>query len=444
MLGMNRLALGCLGLLVAPVLLYAGWVCYPPSRNESMSVKILSEGAARHAREQQAAVRQDSNAYLDPDFLPYWGRKGMEQHDPSPAGTQLKPLESLSDLAQGKDVNLEGSLKEPTVRQKFQQFARFYPKIHKICNQPDMLVPLTEPQNIMTVMPEWIALRGIAQKLSAYAEYLKLEGKADEALGVAVDSLRLGRLIGHQQLTLLRAMISLATQSITQDTLAMVLDDAQIQGSLEPLLRTLEDTQAPASAWADCLEAEYCQHINSIPKLKQQSSGQSSFSPLTLLPGLEWRELRMFKNDYLEMLQQVHQGQPINSSWASSMDSSTWLLGRHSVFAAMTIPNYSRAGRNFQLIRTRQAFLHVFVGLLRARQMSGRFPAGLAQLEASGYKPLDGLDLKRLVCKLKNGGMTLELDLQPQELPYNGNWDVEPGMEKWNLVNGPHWVLHAR
>lgn len=438
------MALGCLGLLVAPVLLYAGWVCYPPSRYESMSVKILSDAAARHAREQQAAVKQASNAYLDPDFLPYWGRKGMEQHDPSPAGTQLKPLESLSDLANGEDMNLEGRFKAPAVRKKFKQFARFYPKVHKVFNQPDLLVPLTEPQNIMTVAPEWIAWRGLVQRLSAYAEYLKLEGKTDEALIVAVDLIRFARLVSHQQLTLIRAMMGMAAQSIAQDTLAMVLDNSSPQGSLEPLLRTLEDTQFPASAWADCLEAEYCQHINSIPKLKQQSSGPSSFSPLSLLPGLEWRELRMFKNDYLEMLQQVRQGQPINSSWASSMGPTTWLLGRHSVLSAIGIANYPKTGKNFELVRTRQAFLHVFVGLLRARQLSGRFPADLAQLQASGYKPLDGLELKRLIYKVKDGRITLELNLQPQELPHNGNWGVKPGMEKWNLVNGPNWVLHAR
>jgi hypothetical protein len=440
---MNRLALGCIGLMVAPVLLYGSWVSYPPSRYESMSVQILGEAAARHTQEQQAAARPASNAYLDPDFLPLWGRKGVEQHDPSPAGSQLQVLNPLSDLAQGKNVNLEGRFREPAIRKKFQQFALFYPKLHKVCNQPDMLVPLTEAQNMLTVSPEWISLRGIAMKLGAYAEYLKLDGKEDEALGVAVDSLRLARLVSHQQLTWLRAMVGLASQSIAQEILAMILDNSRPRASLEPLLRSLEETQTPVSAFADCLEAEYCQQINSIPKLKQQTAGQSSFSPLTLLPGLEWSELRMFKNDYMETLQQVRQGQPINSSWASSLDATSWLLGRHSFLAAIAIPNYSRAGQNFQLVRTRQAFLHAFVGLLRARQLTGRFPTDLAQLQASGYKPLDGLELKRLVYTLKDGRVRLELNLKPQELPYAGGWEVEPGMEKWNLVVGPKWVLQA-
>jgi len=333
--------LGCLVLLLAPVLIYGAWVSYPPSRYEAMSAKVLSDGAARHAEEQKYARRPDHNAYIDPDFLPFWGREGIEKRDPSPAGEQLKVLDGLCDLYEGKDVGLEKRFRESAIRKRFEKFQQYYPRIHKLCQLPDFVAPLNQPGDLLTDPMELVALRRLPMYLSGYAEYLAVQGKNSEALAVAMDSLRFARLVNHQQFTLLRSMIGLAVQHISQSTLAMLLDNSRAGVPLEKLMQTLQATHLPATAFGQCLESEYCQAMNSLGSL----SKNQSFSWIPSPPGLESREFRLYKNDFMEMLHQVRQGQPIQSGWSAGFGSADWLLGRHRPFCTSSSGFSNSAGR---------------------------------------------------------------------------------------------------
>jgi hypothetical protein len=430
-------------LLLAPVLLYAAWVSYPPSRYEALSVTILQEVAARHAAEQQVAHRADLNAYVDPFFLPFWGREGIELRDPSPAGEALKGLEDLSDLAQGRDVKLEKRLKDPAVHERFKQFALVYPHFREMCNRPHLVVPSSQPTSFPDPEPQYIAFRKIPLLLSGYAEYLSLQGQSEQALSVAMDCLRFSHLILAEQPALIRSMIGAAAQQISQSTLAMLLETPLPGEALEPLLQLLQQTQVPASTFSACIETEYAQGVEMLSGMKKPFAGQNA-SWIPLPPGLEGRELRLYKNDFLAVVVQLRQGQPIQNSWATNFKMLDWFLGRHGVLGAIAIANYTKTGSHYEVLRMRQAFLHLFVALLQARQRSGRLPESLAQLQASGYKPLEGLDLKRVVYMARDGKASLKFQLTAREMPYPQAGEEDPGMLKWRRLDGPDWILEIR
>ena len=433
--------LGCLALaFLTPVLLYVGWIQNPPSRHEVLSSQLLQASIARHV-EEQSMVRSENNAYLDPDFLAYWGRKGSERSEGGEVEEKLGLMKELSDLQQGEEAHLEERWKQPDVGQAMAQVEQLYPKIHAMCIRPDFIVPRNEPPDLHSVEPNLLAWRRLPQDLSAYAEYLVLAGRSSDAIAVASDGLLFAARLGQQQPSIVRAMIGVAARSIAQETLAMVLSRCSPKESLAPVLDLLRSTQLPPTALVECLEEEYCQNVRSLSKLKTNPTPNSPFNYLSALPGLDGRELRMFKNDYLSMLQQVRLGQPVQLGWAANSSLGNWFLGRHSILAAILTPNLPRTGHAFKIVRLRQAFLHLYVSLLEFRRSKGHFPSSLQEL--SGYLPLDGLDLERVEYSRAGSGMKLGLTVSADEMP---DTPPEPKseMDEWNTLSGRNWKLQAR
>lgn len=440
--------LGCLGALGLGVALYAGWVSQPPVRYSKEVNEIMQRCEQREVKEAALAREVDKNAFLSPTFLPYWGRKDKEFQEKSPAKARVDVIADHCDLVSGEDEGLEKAVaeKNPEVQKKFAEFAEFYPTIRETLQKPHFLVPFEGKLNYDVLVPNYLSLRALGQRMSGYVEYLTLTGKRDEAIAVSGDLLRFGWLVGRQQGMLIHRMISTAIQSVGQATLSMALQSdphPPSPAALDQLVKLLQETHVEMSDFYDCLDCELYMALNSFATLSPTALVDFEPEiPISRLPGIKAREIRLFQNDFVPILQAVRSGSQSDLSWVLSFGFKDWFLGRHGYASVVVIPNTNKARRQTELLRERQSFLHLFASVLRQGVKDQRWPANLKELQASGFEPLSGLDLNRLQYEVKGAQMTLSLS-QPED-SLLGPWPVpRPGMEKWELLQGELWSLSA-
>lgn len=440
--------LGCLGLLVLPAVFYAAWITYPSSKYSVQLKEIYDRAQARHEASQIDAKNAKTNGYLDPTFLPYWGRKDIESKPDGQLARQFKKLDDSSDTRNGKEMGLEGKalVQDPQTKALFDEFGAVYDKLHLALALPKFVPPDDKPTDASTLVPNFIAYRAVEQYLSAYAEYLSLSGQSDRALAVCQDMFRFSKAINAGGHTLIQLMISVATRAISQATLAMVLQTgpAGNTGVLQELSKVLADTQFNESDFLDALEDEYYMIANSVAQIgkKPVAGFDETGSKWYRLPGLVSREFRMYQNDYYPILEKARQGDYSSPDWFARFGWSQWLTGQHAYLSSMAIPNSTKAHFQLDLSRKRQAFLHLYVELLLARQKTAKWPANLKELEASGFKALEPLDLDKVAYEVKGDTMELKLTLTEQEMPHPPSDMNQPGYQEWRILDRAEWVMH--
>jgi hypothetical protein len=437
--------LGCLGFLLFLLAGYAVWALYPPSRYAAQLQEVYQGAQARHEASQLNAKNAATNGYLDPTFLPYWGRKNIEGKPNSELAAQLKKLDNYSDLHAGKEQGLEQKVGDPQTGQLFSEFGAIYDKLHQALALPKFVPPDDQPVNAGTLVPNFLAFRSLEQYLSAYAEYLSLSGQSDRALAVCQDMLRFSKVVNSDGSTLIQLMISVATRAISQSTLAMVLQtgSAGRPAVLQELSKTLTETQFSEEDFLNAFYGEYYMVTNSVLQLGQKPlvEGQDTNAIVYRLPGLVSREFRLYQNDYFPILEKARQGDYRVPDWLMNFGWFDWFTGQHAYLSGIVIPNSTRAHLVLELSRKRQAFLQLYIELLLARQKSGKWPATLKDLQAGGFKPLPPLDLTKVAYQVEGDKMELKLSLSEQEQPNPARASVNTNQE-WEILDRADWVLH--
>lgn len=444
---MNK-KIGCLITLVVAVVMYAGWVNYPPARYSQESMEILNRCQARDADELAKAKDAEKNGYLNPTLLPFWGRKDVEGVEGNKPRAVLDALDPYSDLRRGEDVHLEQSLakKDPALEKAFNDFAPLYAEFRKSIHQPIFLVPYEQQQDYTTMVPNYIAYRALAQTSTAYAEYLMLQGHSDQALEVAGDILTFGWQIDRQQGALITRMMSIAIQTLGEQTASMILSPPHRlpePAALESFRQVLEKTHCSLSDLYDALDVEYYVASNTLRKVKDTGELDDEDVPkyLSKAPGVMSREIRLFQNDYIPYLKNVREGKLETRDWMNQPSAWDWLLGRHSIVAAITMPNYVRSVELQKLQSERQGFLHMYVCCLIEGTKSGAWPHDLAELQKKGYTPLPDFDPKKVVWKVE--GPKLKLVLEHPDSTLLTSPSDDNGLTEWNLLTVPTWILQG-
>lgn len=425
--------LGCVTTtLVAGVVIYGIWVCFPRSRYAAEAQTVLKQATDRDKADRELANDQANNGYLNPTLLPFWGRKDIESKKDTPVRKTMDAELDYSDLREGRDTGLEGAVRvrDPQVMARFRAFEEVYPEVRKAARAKKFLVPWTDEVSSKRLIPNLLAFRMVTHAGAGYAEYLALQGKGDEALAVAGDMLAFAQQVRSQQGGLIMLMISTAMQQIAQQASAMVLESSHPSPeALRQFAKTLEQTQLSKASFPQVMENELLMASNSLEHIGDEEP-DTKF--LNYLPGLTARELRMYHNEYMPMVLAYQKGEVPVMPPVEEFGVVTWLLGQRSYAGAIFIPNSKRAQAVFNLARKRQGFLHLYT-VLRLQK-----PASLKDLK--DYKPLDGFDPSQVVYAKGE----LRLKQSPEELAfYSGKYEPAPGMEKWSGLDmgRPEWVL---
>lgn len=400
---MKKTALGCFAALAFLVFSYAGWVSYPPSRHAAEARELHQRLQTQFEQSQRWARDPQKNAYLDPQFLPYWGRKDLEHRPGSEPERIVNALTEWSDLAQKKPAGIEKNPSDPKLQAAIQEFQPLLAGWTEATHKPAFVAPESSPPHFETVVPNYLALRNLAQAASAYSHWLITQGRGDEALQHQLVTLRMSRKLAGEPAGLLSTMIAIACGDVARLTIQKILVQPNCTLSpqlLKELLSTLEQTQLPAERISQSFETEYYVFHNSFLDPKSQSSQMLNqlYGPWQrFLPGVQQRESRMATNDYMDLLESFRNDSPQGfQQKVQSMNEGgplgNWWTGRHSLVSTLLIPNLVQSQNHLSLARRRQSFLHLQASLQSYRRQHGSWPQSLEQLKVSGYPPLEGLE----------------------------------------------------
>jgi len=442
----KRFGVGFLSVLAFLILSYAGWVSYPPSRYEAWASQIVERATREFEVTQKAARDPKQNGYLAPHLVAFWGRKGMEYRDGAPPTAVVEAASQWSDLSKGEPTGLESHYREAGVQQVFSDLQEVLVPMHEAFQKPYFVAPERHPLSWETVFPNLLPIRKTFLATAGYSHFLLASGRVDAAIQAQLPALHFTKALSQPPRALIATMLSVACGDISRHSLAMLLSRAGDRVSTAVLLdlsKTLEATQMPADQLMLSLEDEFFAMLNSAQAVRQ--NGYVQMEPLvrialSLAPGLAERELRLIKNEYLESLHHFKNDSETDylnfmTNSQSQATATGWFSGQSSPVTDMALTNFSSASHSFRLARARQAYLHLWVGLILQQRQHQRWPASLEEMQKLGYQPLDGLDLSRVTLSQFELGY-VPPEPEAQKLKVNS---PTPGMERWNLLNVPEW-----
>jgi len=113
------------------------------------------------------SARQASNGYLDPTFLPFWGRKDREGKPDSDLKKQLFKLDRYCDMREWDELGLEGLAlaRDPQTRAVFTEFGKLADRFHELMAKPKFVPPDDQPLDANTLVPNFLAFRALTQYL---------------------------------------------------------------------------------------------------------------------------------------------------------------------------------------------------------------------------------------------------------------------------------------
>lgn len=428
---------GCLASLLALGVGYCSWVALPSVRSEAEVKALLARQEQAHQQDQKQARDPQHNAFVDPELSPFWGRKSVEYRKDSKAAEIVAALRAYGFLGnedeKGSQVGLLWKKKEGGLRTAAADFAAFLPILRKALGREIFVFPGSGLPDAETEMPNYLALRSIAQALSAYAEVQLADGHRAAALEAGLDILALARLsIGQKAHPLIMTVMASALQTTGQETISYLLQSSSdwSEAELRKLLEGLSSSPVTAPLLLESMEYELWVAQNTFRK-----PPGTLFGAAGRMPGVWQREWRLFQNDYYPYVQAARSGTALPVPQPAQGGLLGWVTGQHSSMAQLSMPNFQRVQALLEVSRQRQEFLRLYAELL-LKKKQGKMPVSLSPEESRG------LNFKSLRYRLEKGEPRLEYDLDSrlaQALPQAGR--RQPGSARWENLMQAHWVL---
>jgi len=418
--------------VAAVVVLYLSWCALPSVHSEAEVKQVLSSQQQAFEEDQKVSKDLALNAFLDPQFAPYWGRKSVEMRPNSPVADTVSAMREYSILGAAKDPQTARlwQRKDGALRKAAADFAVLNSSLQKVLARPYFVIPNSQVPSIDSETANFLAQRNLAQALSAYAEVQIADGKPEVALGTALEILSLAKLVVSQKShNLIGIMVASALQTTGQETLAAVLQSSNRWSptSLHQALAGLESTFVSPDLALESLECELW--------LAQNYFRAKPDTALGKIPGLWSREWRLYQNDYFPAIQAMRAHQPVNLAWVSQFSVMNWLLGQHSWVSGTVFPNFNRISGLLELGRQRRDFLHLYAELL-LQQAEGKLPSSLDP------KSLGRLVPGRVSYLNAKGQPQLTYEIDPvlaRQLP--GVPPAGRSSAAWQTLMQPHWAL---
>lgn len=418
---------GCLAPLAASLAIYVSWVSWPTVPSAAQASQVLQQQQQAFKADQKEATNPSKNAFIDPELSRFWGRKSVEFQEKSRASLVASSLRDFGFLSGNQRASVTDlwNRKDEGLVKAVRDFEAFLPTLERALAHPLYILPQTSPPTFDSEIGNLMAHRTLAQALSAYAEVQLARGRPDGALQACLQIFQLSKLlISQRSHSLMNAMVSSAVQTTGQETLAYVLQSTNLKPEqLRPWLELLANQWLTDEVELDCAEFELWTAQNFF----QHPPKSVPMGRLAFFPGVWSREWRLFQNDYLSVLNGIRTHQPATLGWAGSFGAGNWVLGQHSWFTALLMPDYSRVGKLFELAHQRQDFLRLYVRLLLERPVC---------IESEW---LGSLKVKGLTYRLENGKPHLSYKLPSDlvsQLP-----TPQPGPACWQSLMLPLWEI---
>ena len=110
------------------------------------------------------------------------------------------------------------------------------------------------------------------------------------------------------------------------------------------------------------------------------------------LPGLKAREQRLFRNDFMAMLERTRAGEAFEVLGPDSSPDWDWLCGRHGVLRSPFIAPMVACHEEFEELRQAEAFAHLLAAVMEEHARTLQWPVSLREMP--DFQPLPPLTLK--------------------------------------------------
>lgn len=322
--------LSLLAIVVVCSLLYGIFIALPRPHDEEVIRQAVVAGEKAFAASQVDATDPAKNGWLNPTFLPYWGRKDKEQKPDAPIRKVMTDWVEFSAPGAAAPVDHSKLLadKDPKYMAAASEFEKVAPELLKAMQAPRFVAPesrlsfSTMVMNYIAVRSSSLAVAGLSQRLLAQ----KKPAQAAEAL--------LAPIIMSAHMRSQAAVISDAV-AVAVGAIAIEAFECQISPR----------TALPAALWKKAAET-FTAAIPSKDQLlvatqievaaaqntfKEASEGKSTvpeLDALRRLPGMLAREQRIYNNIMSDLLQDLQQNRPPAVEGLEELEATDYLMGR--------------------------------------------------------------------------------------------------------------------
>lgn len=371
----KKLALGTLALVLLVIGMFWIWVQFPTSKYDQLLQEQRREVTQRHDALQAQAKNPESNGYLDPVFLPFWGSEDTRQASAA-VNQKITAWTEFSSLKRGQTVDHAGLVNEPSYLETRKDFEELLPGLHQALERPVFTVPGTQP-TLFRQRLGLTAMRSLAFALSALAEAQVSQGEMGEASRSLLLMYRLGHHVSSQgdpaQLAVGRVFQREACRSLlnTVPTTSLSVDLAQEWASeLESFPPT--NLLARAAAYEMVALSE---------TLKVSSSRQGMMTSWHYrLPGMMAREERICFNLMGESVSSLQSGNSLPRPPSGGLGD--WLAGRSGDLSTIWIPQFDRLQLQLEYSEKLCQGVRLSCGLLAEHSRTGAWPKDLPDNEA--------------------------------------------------------------
>jgi len=432
----KKFVLALVVLLGAFVVAYGVWWQFPASRNQEI-VNQSYQVTLDHLKELSAQAEDPArNGFLNPNFLPYWGRLGMEQQESSPVAETVRSWAKYSTVAQSEKIDhrtlqTEG---DEAYAEALEGMEGLAPELQAAMTRP-LFLPPNYKLSAQSQVPNYIAARACAQAMTGLAEAQSARGESEQAAQNLVSVMQFGEGF-YGQGTLMVDQIGASVQSMGIDGFNGLIDpNSDFSGDVwKGLSGAILESIPPQDTMLRALQGEILFCHNSLEHFAQnpEALGDGAFAHYGLLPGFYKREERIYNNLMSDLILQFQkEGAVTMPKEVGEFSTADWLTGKNGPVVKMLVPDFERAHRKIDLTRKSLAALATVTAVAAYRAEEGELPASLAQLSETGLPMVKDDDLLQTMdYKLEGERATLKVNLGQ---PTSGRTDV--WQHPWLEVN---------
>lgn len=425
---MKNFGLGWFGLAFIFISIYAIWVQHPRVHQPEIIEQAMAATEKRFQAYQAHANNPAENGYIDPNFLPTWGRrselvKGCKAEKVMKAWSQR-----YSSAHEGERVDHQALLAspDPEAVKAHDDFLELLPQLLAALNKPYFVASVTE-LNLESELPNFIGVRAAAQALSGYLEFRAAEERYED-FGPVLSALFNVCENLEGQAILIGDMIASAVRSIAYDA---------VRGSVNP------ETPMTAEQWAEisnvflsrlprkelyyeCMQTDLYLFSKSMDDLAQGKSSASSGS--VPVPGFMARERRIYLNIIAKILEAARDDQPYPFVGGNGLELNfnNFFTGRVGILSSIAIPATSRAGDNLKENRRKMLGMGLATGLIAYKKKKGSYPEKLEQIAEVGIE-LGDWDRGIPQYTVSPEGARLVIPIPPQQVSASSKSWAETG-----------------